>query len=159
MANRLSHLVVVNAMVVLFLGLVAGLLLTFAMLESIALWPIPGWDVQVPGSTRGWQAAHVGGILNAVMIVSLLWLTQYLNLDGKALKWSAWSLIITGWGNTLFYWAGNFSTNRGLSVADTPYGPGDIWGSLAYLGGGTAMVFTFTVVIILGLTAYRKLQQ
>ena len=159
MANRLSHLVVVNAMVVLFLGLVAGLLLTFAMLESIALWPIPGWDVQVPGSTRGWQAAHVGGILNAVMIVSLLWLTQYLNLDGKALKWSAWSLIITGWGNTLFYWAGNFSTNRGLSVADTPYGPGDIWGSLAYLGGGTAMVFTFTVVIILGLAAYRKLQQ
>ena len=68
----------------------------------------------------------------------------------------AWGMIITGWGNTVFYWAGNLSQNRGLSVADTPFGPSDIWGVLAFMGGGIAMFFTFAAVILVGLIAYER---
>ena len=154
--QRLQYLVITHAMIVLFLGLVAGLMLTFSLLEAVALWPIPGWEVQVFGSTRGWQAAHVGGILNAVMMVALIYLVSFLDLSLKPARWVGWGMIITGWGNTLFYWAGNVAANRGLSAGDTPFGAGDLWGALAYLGGGTAMVFTFVAVVLLMRAAWQK---
>ena len=158
MNSRLSYLVLANAMAVLFIGLIAGLALAFSLLEAVGLWPLPLWEVQLPGSTRGWQAAHVGGILNGVMIAGLVWLTNYLEPSESRAKWIGWGLIATGWGNTVFYWAGNLAANRGLSVAATPYGEGDLWGALAYLGGGVAMAFTFYAVFVLGTTALRKYQ-
>lgn len=156
MNQRMSYLVIAHAMAVLFVGLIAGVFLIFALLEGVGLWPMPILDIQVPGSARGWQAAHVGGILNAVMIAVLVWVAKVVSPTEKGARWTGWILIITGWGNTLFYWAGNFSANRGLSVTDTPFGAGDIWGALAYLGGGAAMFALFVGVWILGLAALRK---
>ena len=66
--DRLAYLVIGHGMIVLFIGLLAGVMLIFSLLNAVTLWPLPAWEVTVPGSTRGWQAAHVGGILNGVMI-------------------------------------------------------------------------------------------
>ncbi len=76
MNERLSYLVIANAMAVLFIGLIAGVFLTFALLNGVGLWPLPILD--------------------------------------------------------------------------------DIWGTLAYLGGGTAMFALFIGVWILGDSAFRK---
>jgi hypothetical protein len=67
-SNRLCFTVIGHAMTVLFIGLVAGVFLIFSLLDAVTLWPLPAWEVSIPGSTRGWQAAHVGGILNGVMM-------------------------------------------------------------------------------------------
>lgn len=147
--RKLSYLVIANGMAVLFIGLVSGIMLIFSLLDAVTLWPLPAWEVDIPGSTRGWQAAHVGGILNGVMIAGAAVLMNYLNLRDRRAFWVGWGMIITGWANTLFYWAGNFSANRGLSVGATPFGEGDIAGALAFLGGGVGMVFTFVAVVIL----------
>ena len=154
--RKLSFLVIANAMAVLFIGLVAGVLLVFSLLDAIALWPLPAIDVSIPGSTRGWQASHVGGILNGVMIAGVAWLMVWLRLDGSAARWVGWGMIYTGWGNTVFYWAGNVAANRGLSAGSTVYGPSDIAGILAYLGGGSAMFFTFIAVFLLGRAALAR---
>ena len=156
---RLYNLIVLNAMAVTFFGLLAGVFLVFSLLGVVTLWPLPVWDIQVPGTTRGWQAAHVGGILNGVMVAVMALLMKSLEVSGSREKWIAWGMIVTGWGNTVFYWAGNLSQNRGLSVVDTPFGPGDIWGALAFVGGGVAMFFTFTAVILTGLAAYERLKE
>ena len=66
--ERLANLVIGHGMVVLLIGLVAGVMLIFSLLDAVTLWPLPAWEVSVPGSTRGWQAAHVGGILNGVTV-------------------------------------------------------------------------------------------
>lgn len=152
---RHFNLVIANAMAVIFLGLVAGIFLLFSLLEAVTLWPLPVWEVQVPGTTRGWQAAHVGGILNGVMVSVIALVVLKIEMEENWQRWSAWGLIITGWGNTVFYWAGNLAANRGLSMVDTPFGAADIWGALAFLGGGIAMFFTFAVIIMVGLSAYR----
>ena len=112
--------------------------------------------ISVGGSTRGWQAAHVGGILNGVMIGVVALLMHRLSLQGRAANWVGWGMIVTGWGNTIFYWAGNFAQNRGLSAGDTPFGEGDLAGALSYVGGGTAMVFTFIAVAILASSAFNQ---
>lgn len=153
-ADRLSYRVIGHGMVVLLMGLVAGLMLVFSLLDAVTLWPLPAWEVSVPGSTRGWQAAHVGGILNGVMMGGVALLMTRLPLTEKGNWWVGWGMIVMGWGNTLFYWAGNLAANRGLSVAATPFGEGDLWGALAFLGGGVAMVFTFVAVVTLARSAF-----
>lgn len=154
--QHLTSLMIANGIWVLFFGLLAGLMLVFSMLEAVTLWPLPSWEVVVPGSTRGWAAAHSGGIMNGILVAGSSWLLIQSGAKGARAKWAAWGLIITGWANTVFYWAGNFSSNRGISVADTPFGEGEIFGAIAYLVGGTGMVFTFVAVLILGLAATRK---
>lgn len=155
-SERLSWLVIANGMAVLFIGLVAGVVLIFSLLGAVTLWPLPAWEVMMPGSTRGWQAAHVGGILNGVMIGGVALLMRALDLTARRAFWVGWGMIITGWANTLFYWAGNFAPNRGLSVAATPFGEGNVAGALAFLGGGAGMVFTFIAVAILGIAALER---
>ena len=154
-SGHLSKLALINGMAVLFIGLLAGVMLVFSMLGGVGLWPLPIMEIELPGTTRGWSAAHVGGILNGLMIAVMAVLMRYLEITGKSAFWVGWGLIITGWGNTLFYWAGNVSANRGLSVSMTPYGPGDVAGALAFLGGGFAMIFTFIAVILVALAAWR----
>lgn len=154
--SRLEYLVVANGMAVLFIGLLAGVMLIFSLLDAVTIWPLPVWEVSVPGTTRGWSAAHVGGILNGVMIAGVALLMKYLELSDRRAFWVGWGMIITGWANTVFYWAGNVSANRGLSVSDTPYGPGDVAGAMAFLGGGLGMFFTLIAVAILGIVALEK---
>jgi hypothetical protein len=154
-SSQLFYRVIGHGMIVLGIGLVAGIALIFSLLDAVTIWPLPVWEVLIPGSTRGWQAAHVGGILNGVMIIAIALAMHKLNLEGNRCFWVGWAMIITGWGNTIFYWAGNFSSNRGLSVSATPYGEGEIFGALAFLGGGAAMVFTFVAVFILASTAFK----
>lgn len=154
--KKLENLVIANGMAVLFIGLLAGIMLIFSLLGAVTIWPLPVWETDIPGSTRGWQAAHVGGILNGVMIAGTALLMRHLDMAGKRALWVGWGMILTGWANTLFYWAGNFSANRGLSVAETPFGAGDIAGALAFLGGGSGMIFTLIAVALIGLTAFEQ---
>lgn len=157
-SDQLFYLVMLHALLVLTVGLVAGVMLVFSLLDAVNLWPFPVWEVAIPGSTRGWQAAHVGGIMNGIMLVALVLLMGKLKLTRRQYTICSWSLIVTGWGNTLFYWAGNVAPNRGLSMADTPYGAADIAGALAFLGGGVAMVLLFAVMYILVGAALRLLR-
>ena len=154
--QTMSFRVIGHGMIVLFVGLIAGVMLVFSLLEAIALWPLPGIAAEIPGSSRGWQAAHVGGILNGVMMGVIGLLMTHLKLDGRDARWTMWGAMIMGWGNTLFYWAGNFAANRGLSAGDTPFGEGDLAGVLAYLGGGVAMIVTFVFVFLLARAAFRR---
>ena len=150
------HRVVLHAIIVLSIGLIAGLMLTFSLLDAVNLWPLPVWEVSIPGSDRGWATAHVGGILNGILLIALINLATKLDLSERDFRLGSWSLIITGWANTIFYWAGNLAPNRGLSVDDTIYGGADIWGAIAFLSGGGGMFFTFFVMYLLGRAAMRK---
>ncbi len=154
--ERLSNLVIGHGMLVLLIGLLAGFGLVFSLMEAVALWPLPAWEVSIPGTTRGWQAAHVGGILNGVMMAGVALLMTRLELSRTRALWVGWGMIVTGWGNTVFYLAGNLSQNRGLSMGDTPFGPADIWGALSFLGGASAMFLTIAAAVILALAAFER---
>jgi len=155
-AERLQRQVIGHGMLVLIVGLIAGVMLTFSLLGAVALWPLPTWEMTIPGSTRGWVSAHVGGVLNGVMMAALALLMGKLKLEGGRAFWVGWGLILVGWGNTLFYWAANFSANRGLSPAATTHGEGGVWAALAYVGGVGGMVFVFVVAIILARAAFES---
>jgi len=157
--RRFTLAVIAHGLAVLCVGLIAGVGLVFSLLDAVALWPVPAWDVSLPGSTRGWQAAHVGGITNGILLVVLALAFRYLAVESARARWLMAALIITGWGNTLIYWAGNFAPNRGLSVGDTIHGAGDLAGALAYFGGAAAMLALFFAVGILLKAAIDRLSE
>ena len=152
----LCDLMIGHGMSVLVIGLVAGIFLIFSLLGEVVLWPLPAWQVVVPGSARGWQAAHVGGIMNGIMISGAALLLVHLDLRGRAAQWVAYGMIITGWANTLFYWAGNLAPNRGLSVDATPFGSASMAGTLAFIGGASGMLFTFVAAILLARAGFTR---
>ena len=157
--RRLAHLMIGHGLCVLMAGLLAGLMLAIVLVGGLDLWPFPKWDIALPGSARGWAVAHAGGILNGVMISGAAPLALYLELQGRTLKWVAWGMIITGWANTVFYWAGNLAANHGLSAGSNAQGAASLAGTIAYGVATIGMLFTFVAVFLLARAAFARLTQ
>ncbi len=147
--KRIQGALIGHGALILFIGLVAGILLTFAMLNGIKIWPILDIPAQIPGSIHGWKAAHVGGMMNGIMMIVVAMCLSKLTMSPGKLRFIFWSFVLTGWGNTLFYWFGNLSMNRGLSVAATPYGEGDVYGTIAFVSAGSVMLLTLIASLML----------
>jgi len=141
---------------VVVVALVAGFGLLFTLLEQIQVWPMPALDVQIPGSVRGWQAAHVGGLLNGVMVAVFALCLGRVGLTAGRAKWVALGLIFTAWANTIFYWAGNWAPNRGLSGGANVHGEASAMGLLAYVPAATATVVTLACAAVISAAAFRS---
>jgi len=148
--GRLQALMIAHGGLVLLLGMLCGLPFAFHLLVRIELWPIP-WaiDLTIPGTERGWRAAHVGNILNGTMLLAAAAVFHRLTLTPGLRRALAGALIVTVWGNAVFYVAAAWlTTGRGLSFRANRFGGGDSFNSVGYL---TAMVAVFAVILALAL--------
>lgn len=154
---RHQALMIGHGSLVVGIGLLSGFGLMFELLGEVAIWPIPAaleWDM--PGTARGWQAAHVGGILNGVMIVAMAVALPLVSVGPKARPWVVWGLVFTGWANTIFYLFGNLAPNRGLSGGDNALGEGSAAGLIAYVPAAVATVITTAAVLLIARAAFRR---
>lgn len=150
MTGRLQALMIANAGMVLLLGMLMGLPFVFHLIGEISLWPLPfSIAYEIPGTERGWRAAHVGNILNGTMLLAVAAVFHRLTLAPGARKVLAWTLILTVWGNAVFYvMAAIFTTGRGLTFGANRFGGGDWFNSIGYLAALTA-VFAVLVALVL----------
>lgn len=103
-AKRHQALMIGNGALVLLLGLLCGFVLLFNLLGELALWPIPGsLKIQIPGESHRWVAAHLGNIMNALMLIAVALCLPLLRFSPRIEKFLAWGLIVTAWGNAGFY--------------------------------------------------------
>lgn len=145
--GRLQSRMIAHAGLVMLLGMVCGFPFAFNLLGRIELWPLPGVEVTIPGTERGWRAAHIGNIMNGTMLLAVAAVFHRLTLAPGRRRALAWCLIVTVWGNATFYvLAAGFTTGRGLSFGANRFGGGDWANAVAYLG---AMVAVFTVIAAL----------
>ncbi|HSG88616.1 MAG TPA: hypothetical protein VLA56_05350 [Pseudomonadales bacterium] len=161
MTGRLQALMIANAGMVLFVGMIMGLPFAFHLTGEISLWPLPfSIDFQIPGTERGWRAAHVGNILNGLMLLAVAAVFHRLVLTPGSRKAAAWALIITVWGNAVFYlMAAAFTTGRALTFGANRYGGGDWANSIGYLAAMLAVgavLFALVLVIRGALAASRQ---
>ncbi len=155
--ERLQALMIGHGSLVIVIGLLSGFGLMFKLLGEVAIWPIPwGIDAELPGTARGWQAAHVGGILNGVLVLVIAKCLPLLALADKTARRIAWALIFTGWANTVFYLFGNFAANRGLSGGTNALGEGSLAGFIAYLPAALATVVTTVAIAAVARAAFRR---
>jgi len=141
----------------MLLGMFSGFVFTFHLLGEIGLSPIPlAWGVEIPGSERGWRAAHLGNILNGLMIIAIANAIGRVRLGPSADLWVYRSLLVTGWGNAAFYLFGNLVPNRGLSLGTNRLGEGNVFGALAYLPAIAAAGCVIAALVLVLSAALRE---
>jgi hypothetical protein len=146
--NRMQGLMIANGGLVLLAGLLAGLPFAFNLLGAIELWPIPfKLDMQIPGTERAWRAAHIGNILNASMLLAIAGVLPRLRLAVGTLKAIAWCLIVTVWGNAIFYFGACFTDGRGLTMGANKFGGGDWMNSIAFFAALIAVYAVLYAVV------------
>lgn len=153
--TRYQTLLFAHGALVLGIGLICGIVLIFSMLKGFVLWPILDIPYELPGSVRGWKAAHIGGICNGLLLIAIGVVLAKIPMSSGSSKFVFWSFIATAWGNTVFYWAGNFAANRGISAQSNAYGESDLSGVIAFVAGGSVMLFTIIATLLIALAAFR----
>lgn len=134
MKNHYSNLLVKNGLAAMFVALAAGFFLVFSMIGGMSLSPIPVLiEFDLPGTTQGWRAVHVGTLLNGIMAIALgACMRLYALSDGQARR-VMWGSTIAVWGNFGFYLFGMFAPNHGVTLEANRLGEASIAGGLAFL--------------------------
>lgn len=146
-----------HSLMVLLLGLLAGLGLAFSINGVVGIPPIPiTWEYTMAAEPRAWRSAHVGSITNGLMGLLLAILIPFMGLTAKAIQRISLGTIIVIWGNLVFYIAALWAPNRGLSYTDTDAGPGNLAGIIAYIPAITAAGLLIGIVLYLILAIPRQ---
>jgi hypothetical protein len=148
--TQLQRTMIANGLLVILVSMFAGFMLMFNLLGGIEIWPGKIIEIPMYGTSEGWVRAHTGGALNGVLAVIIGLALPKLNLGQFAQKFTAYGLIYCAWTFTLFYWLGNASSNRGLSIGASALGEPDMIGLIAFLPGVPSV---FIVPIVLALCA------
>ncbi|MFT4582091.1 MAG: hypothetical protein ACI915_003685 [Gammaproteobacteria bacterium] len=148
--ERLQQTMLGHGLLVMLVAMFAGFMLMFHLLGGMEIWPNMIIEVPMYGTSQGWVRAHTGGLLNGVLVFIVGLGLPKLNLGERAQKFTAYGLIYCAWTFTLFYWLGNASSNRGLSMGPSALGEPDMVGLIAFLPG---LPSVFIVVIVLVICA------
>lgn len=129
---------------VMLVGMFAGIGLLVSLLGGIEL--IPGRIIEfgIPGGADSWVRAHIGGMLNGMLIFIVAILLGPLGFAPAAAGRMFWMLVGTGWANTIFYWAALLAPNRALSFADNRLGESNL---ASIVGLAPALLFAVISII------------
>ncbi len=154
--ERLQKVMIGNGLLVILVAMLAGFMLMFSLLGGVEIWP--GKIVSVPmyGTTDGWVRAHTGGSLNGVLVIVVALAMPFLRLSEFMQKFTAYGFIYIAWSFTVFYWLGNASSNRALSLGPNPLGEPDMIGLIGFLPGLPSVVL---VIILLAAGAKSVLSK
>lgn len=146
--EKLQRTMLAHGLMVVIVAMFAGFMLMFNLLGGMEIWPNKIISVPMYGTAEGWVRAHSGGILNGLLVFIVGLALPKLNLSDLAQKFTAYGLIYCAWTFTIFYWLGNASSNRGLSMGASALGEPDLVGLIAFLPG-LPSVFIVVIVLIL----------
>jgi hypothetical protein len=112
MTQRGAATLVINGLVVLFLGLLAGAPYGAAIVE--------GWGAE---AERAWKLAHMEGVQNGILVLALAGAAAWMSLGRAAERVVVWGAVLAAYGNTLGAVLGAVVGQRGLA----PQGPPSNW--------------------------------
>ena len=144
-----------HGLAIVFIGLLLGIGLLASLIGGLE--PVPGNIVafQLPGTPAAWARAHVGSLLNGVLIVVAALAAHHVGLAEKTRRRVTWMLLVTGYGNAIFYVAAIFAPNRALTFGDNRFGASN---AAAVLGLLPALVAAVVALIAIGTLAWAALR-
>lgn len=154
--KKYQYLGILHGSLTVFIGLIAGMGLTFAVIGEVSVWPILNTSGTVPGEVSLWRAAHIGPIMNGMLcIVFPLCMTMFSDRVKQA-RMIIFAMILTCWGNNLFYVFRIFSVNRGLSMETEKFGSGGFMDLISYVPALLAIPVTISATLLLARMAYKQ---
>ncbi|WP_199203047.1 hypothetical protein [Paraburkholderia madseniana] len=144
-----------HAALILLIGMLAGAGLLVSLVGGLEWWPGKTMPLHLPISTDAWVRTHLGGMLNAFLIMLAALAMPVVGFDVPGGRRLGWMFVGTGWANTVFYWAAMFAPNRALSFADNRFGSSNLF---TVIGLAPALLFTLVSIVAVVLLAYRALR-
>ena len=148
--ERLQKIMIGHGLLVVLVAMLAGFMLMFNLLGGIEVWPGKIVDVPMYGTSDGWVRAHSGGTANGILVIVVALALPILRLSASMQKFTAYGFIYIAWSFTIFYWLGNASTNRALSLGPSALGEPDTIGLIGFLPGLPSVIL---VVVLLAIGA------
>jgi hypothetical protein len=141
---------------VMLVGMSAGIGLLISLLGGVEL--IPGSIIEfgIPGTADAWVRAHIGGMMNGILIFIVAILIGPLGFAESGARRMFWMLVGTGWANTVFYWAALFAPNRALSFADNRFGESNLAAIIGLLPALAFAVISLIAIFILMRQAFAS---
>lgn len=154
--SRVQRQMIGHGLLVMTMTLVAGLGLWTFLLGGFEL--VPGYIIhfQLPGTAEGWARAHRGTPMNSLMILALAAVLPKIPVPERVAVRCGWIMVWTGWANTVFYFAANFSANRGLSFGPNEFGAGDFAAIVALAPAYLFGVLSFGVTVYLAIKSLKR---
>lgn len=112
MTRHGGALLVLNGLLVLLIGLLAGAPYGAAVVE--------GWGAE---AERAWKLAHMEGVQNGLLTLVLAAIGGRLVLGARAERIVVWGVVLAAWGNTVGALLAALTGARGLA----PQGPAANW--------------------------------
>ena len=143
-----QRIMIGNGMLVILVAMLAGFMLMFNLIGGIEIWP--GKIIAVPmyGTEAGWVRAHSGGVTNGLLVLAVALCLPKLNLSARMQKWSAYGFIYVAWSFTVFYWLGNASSNRALTMGKSALGEPDLIGLIGFLPGLPSVLIVVVLLFV-----------
>lgn len=148
--ERLQRIMIGNGLLVILVSMFAGFMLMFLLIGGVEVWPGKIIPLPIYGTTEGWVRAHSGGAMNGLLVVVVALALPKLALSERMQKLTAWGFIYVAWSFTVFYWFGNASANRALTLGDSQLGQADLISVIGFLPG---LPSVFIVVALLAIGA------
>jgi len=140
----------------LLVAMVAGVGLLVSVVGGIELWPGHILALDVPSDPAGWVRTHVGGILNALLVMVVALLLPRLEFDEARARRVALFIVGTGWANTLFYWAAMWAPNRALTLGDNRLGAANWIGLIGLIPALVFVLVSMIAVAAIARQAWRR---
>jgi hypothetical protein len=150
MFNPLQRKMVGHGALMLLVAMLAGVGLLLSVVGGLEWWPGHILLVEVPSTPTGWVRTHVGGILNAMLVMLVALLLPGLGFADVPARRIARFMVGTGWANTLFYWAAMVAPNRALTFGDNRLGSSNL---AAWIGLAPALLFVLLSLVAVVLIA------
>ena len=160
MANRIISItprrraaIVFNGGLMFALGLVAGLLFTFALIGRVEAWPLlPALDITIPGSVQAWRQTHIGILFNAITLFAIAAVGKSILLTDRVQNLLVVCVLLTGWFNIAGFVTGTLFGARGLAMG------GDLANSVTYIFFLVAVVTAIVQATLIVVGAFRGMR-
>ena len=134
------------------IGLVGGLAWVVVLAGYLQLWPVPALEFSLPETKELWRNAHIGPIMNGMLLIALTAVSHLLTLSKRQVSILFYTSIIMVVFNTIGYQLSPFTSQRGLA----PVGEG--LNQLCYFSFYIAALCAFAVVIIGIIGSYSSIK-
>jgi hypothetical protein len=145
-----------HAMLILLIGMLAGIGLLMSLIGGLEILPGKLLSINLPGTSDAWVRIHLGQMLNAFLIVLVALLLPLLGFGEKSGRRIGWLIVVTGWANTVFYWAALFAPNRSLTFGDNRLGTANLASTIGLVPALLFAVVSIGVVAVLAVRAFQR---
>lgn len=136
--------------IVIIIALFSGFGLAMNLVGGFEFIPGSIIEFSIFGDPAAWARAHVGGLLNGLLVIGVALAASALNVAAGLGRHLFWMLVGTGYANTIFYWGALLAPNRALTFADNRFGESNL---AAVIGLLPALVFAFVALIAMAMLA------